>query len=174
MARTTIVSSALALLLLIGLAPAPDAVAAPPSFELVKGKAKKIGSTALWNLKFQKCVYEPGFTEFGGDLGSLLVRLNGLDYFSDLSAATVKAKRNTAGLITKVTIKDTLKDKIVIDLRKGKLKLTVKSTPVFHPGILQVEIRFGGTIGTMDVPVTIRGARSNKATLEPTVGVMST
>jgi hypothetical protein len=145
-----------------------------PAFELLKAKAKQSGSTGLWKLQVKKTVYQPGFVAFGGEVSSLSVQVNGASYFTDLATAKVKEKENDQGQLTKMTIKDALKNKIKLDFKKGKMTMTLKNTPGLDPtaGPITIEVSIGGAVASVTADVTISGSKSNKATLTPTTGTM--
>lgn len=142
-----------------------------PIFEVTKGSGKLSRKTGLWSLK-TKGLYKPGRPIYEEDLEGLFLEVEGTALFGPGSDTTRKAKLDKkSGEVKKISLKDGSKNKATLDLRKGKLTLTVKSSDGLDlSSAVSLRISLGGSEAFLRSPTELRGKKEDKAVLLPTTG----
>ena len=142
-------------------------------YALQKGKMKQ-GKTGLWSLSAKGTLF-PGFAQFDGDPLSVIIEVDGVEYFHSNGTSEIKVKTKldkTTGKIVAMTVTYPNKNKFSLDLVKGKLSLALKNVEDGNLDLddgLDVVITIGPSQASLTAPATVEGT---KATLEPTEGVV--
>jgi Zn-dependent metalloprotease len=145
------------------------------AFEVLAGSASL--GRAGWSIKIAKAVLDLG-SSAAEVRQTDLVRLSvdGLEFFGCDPTALAKVKiEKRSGRVAKITVVDSRRNKAVVDLAKGTVKVTLKNVPDagFDPedGV-SVRLTVGAFSAALDVAAVISPKKPNKATFQPQAGAV--
>jgi hypothetical protein len=117
-------------------------------------------------------MYLPGKPVYEADLAGLVVTVDGAERFRADQGRIVKAKLDKkTGRVARLTLRDSTKSSLTLDLKKGKLKLSLKPAESLDPtDEVSIEIALVGTTAELVAPGTVVGKKGNKAVLTATAG----
>jgi hypothetical protein len=143
-----------------------------PAFTMISGGGK--GAPGAWAVALKKGIFSTGAKSMAqGDVDALTVTVDGQTFFALADRTSTKTKLDkVSGEISGVTIKDTAKNSLAIDLLKRTIKVSLKSAPGIDPtdGYVTIRVNLPDFIGSLTSKATVVGT---KVVLKPATGEVS-